>query len=174
MLDWTIALRDIPAGGLALERTATPAERTSLAGELEIVSLENLRILGRIRPRAGGAYVLDARLSAGLVQACIVSLDPVASSVDDALSIVLRPGDDTDTDTQIEASESLLDEPDIEFIHNGIIDLGRIVYEELACRLDPYPRLEGVSLERVEAGDKDDTAHPFSKLAALKREPKPG
>ena len=70
------------------------------------------------------------------------------------------------------SAESNIDEPDVEPIVNGVVDLGRIVYEELASRLDPYPRLEGVSLDRTDAGAPVAADHPFARLAGLKPAPK--
>ncbi|MDX2157965.1 MAG: DUF177 domain-containing protein [Hyphomicrobiaceae bacterium] len=168
-LDWTVAVRDVPAGGVTIERIATSDERAGLAAALEILGIESLTLKARLRPRAGGRFMLEADLQADVTQACVVTLDPVATRVEGRLEIDFRPADTIEEQAEEELTGSALDEPDVEPIENGVIDLGRIVYEELASRLDPYPRAPGAELERTEAGPGADAAHPFARLAVLKR-----
>jgi uncharacterized metal-binding protein YceD (DUF177 family) len=171
---WKVAVRDIPAGGLRLRSEANAAQLAALASELDIPAVERVQLDIRITSRSGGRYVLEGTLSADVVQSCVVTLEPLAGHIACPLVIELRPAETIAEDEEIEAGESLLDEPDIEPIENGMIDLERIVYEELVSRLDPYPRQPGVSLERTEAGSPDAAEHPFARLAALKDRTGPG
>ena len=65
-------------------------------------------------------------------------------------------------------NENPVEAPLIEPIRNGVIDLGEIVYQEIAAGLDPYPRVADVTLDKTEAGPSDDEAtNPFAKLKRL-------
>jgi uncharacterized metal-binding protein YceD (DUF177 family) len=168
-LEWTLAVRDVPDRGLTVERAATPEECGRLAAALAILSVEGVRLGADVKPRSGGRFELTGTLTARLTQACVVTLDPVPCEIDAALAIELRPAEALGRDDEIEAGESLLDEPDIEPIENGTVDLGRIVYEELASRLDPFPRAEGATLDQSSAGGGGPEQGPFAGLAALRR-----
>jgi uncharacterized metal-binding protein YceD (DUF177 family) len=165
---WKLALRDVPEGGLVIRREASGTEREALARDLDILSVDSLRLDARLVPRRAGTYRLDGAIDARVVQACVVSLDPVPSNIHADLHIDLRPAGQIEADQDLEATESLLDEPDVEAIDNGEIDLGRIVYEELASGLDPYPRLDGIALDQSEAGSGGTDTGPFARLKELK------
>ncbi len=170
-LDWTYAVLDVPDGGLAVTRAATSAERAALAAELEILAIERLQIEGRIRSAGEGRYRLDAALTADVTQACVVTLDPVAQRLSIELAIdfvppqLLPPPIPTGPDQDDEAPEPRLAEP----IVNGVMDLGDVVFQEMAAALDPYPRLPDAALDQTEAGPKGpDTTNPFAKLRDFK------
>jgi len=166
-LHWTHHVRDLPAGGLSAERAVTTEERARLAAELAVLSVEAARLTYRLTPRAGGRIALSGRLSAALTQACVVSLDPVPGTLEVDLDVVFVP-DATTPATELEGTSDDLEQPDEEPIENGVLDIGRIVTEELISGLDPYPRAEGAALERADAGDKAPES-PFAALRQLAR-----
>lgn len=169
-LMWSVNVRDIPDAGLSVAREATEEERAGLAEALGILAVEAAAFTGRIRPQRGGGYRLEGMLRARVVQACVVSLDPVEQIIEDKVEINLREGgDEGHAGDDFEATESLLDEPDVDTIENGVIALGRIVYEELVTRLDPFPRKEGEELDQSSAGESGPD-NPFAALARLKDE----
>ncbi|MFV0294962.1 MAG: YceD family protein [Hyphomicrobiaceae bacterium] len=167
-LDWTINVTDIARDGLKISTSLAPEACQQLAGDLGILAIDGLRVEAAITPRSGGRYHLAGALSADVQQACVVSLDPVASAVRADLDIELRPGSLSEEPDAIEANESFLDEPDIDVIENGVIDLGRIIYEELATNLDPFPRSLDAELEQSEAGRDDGESGPFAALRGLR------
>lgn len=175
-LEWTHAIRDVPAAGLAVTRTATTEEAGRVAEMLEILGVEALVATYRIKPVAGGRQRLAGEIKARVVQACVVSLEPVVAEISCPFEVILAPaetlavraaaaGDD-------EAEQDEIDTPLVEPIVNGEVDIGRIVYEELASQLDPYPRRPEASFEWTDGRVTTADVHPFAKLAQLRPETK--
>jgi uncharacterized metal-binding protein YceD (DUF177 family) len=168
-LDWTETAAEIPARGLETARTATPAECAAVAGALEMVSCERIEARYRIVARAGGRYVLDGTIEADVTQQCVVSLDPVPSRLSIPLTVeFVPPSDQSDG----EDSTALIDpfaDVDVEPIDNGRLDVGRIVMEEIASSLDPYPRRPESTFDWSD--EKAGEASPFAALAKLKQRP---
>lgn len=172
-LDWSLSASEVPERGLDVVRSATADERAALARELDILGLERVDLKARIVAARGGGWRLDGRLRVAAEQACVVTLEPVPERLEITLAIDLVP-----QETLPAAGESI-DDPLAERIPepivNGRIDLGAIVFQEIAAALDPFPRRADAGLERSEAGNEDPaTASPFAKLrdlATRKREP---
>ena len=146
-------------------------------------------------PRPAGLFgARDGRSQAGragrrrgpprgrIVQACILSLDPVTQELDDAFRLVFAENVAEDRDP--ESGEALLnaqgDAP--EPLTGNMLDVGEIVAEQLSLAADPYPRRPGVKLEDVLPKPKggarragpEQRRHPFAGLAALRDKPRRG
>jgi uncharacterized metal-binding protein YceD (DUF177 family) len=172
VLDWTHAVRDVPADGLGVERDATVEERGRLAEELAIVSVEALVAKYRITPLSKGRLAVTGRVETRVTQECVVTLEPVDSTVSVPLDVIFTPESHV-PEPEIEGSLEDLESPDEEPIENGIIDMGRIIVEELVSGLDPYPRREGASLDWTDEKNAAAVASPFAALARLKRSSNP-
>ena len=171
-LEWTHAVRDVPADGLAVERRATEAERERLARELAIPSVDDLTVSYRLSPRTGGRLALEGRLAATVTQECVVTLEPVGGTLTVPLDVVFSP-DPIAPGAEIEGSLEDLDKPDEEPIVHGAIDVGRIVEEEILASLDPYPRRADASFEWTDEKGEAAGEHPFAVLGKLKKSPGP-
>ncbi|MGE0699072.1 MAG: DUF177 domain-containing protein [Hyphomicrobiaceae bacterium] len=172
-LHWTHAVRDVPAAGLPVDRIATAEERQQLAGVLDVLSVDALSVAYRLRPAAGGRLSLAGRIAARITQACVVTLDPVATELALDLDVVFVPGDggarDARGPSELEVSHEDLEAPDEEPIDNGVVDIGRVIVEELMSGLDPYPRKPGVSFDWKDDKAAAAATHPFAALARLGR-----
>jgi hypothetical protein len=169
-LIWTVALATVPGSGLVWRSVATPAERAAIAKTLDLIALNDLKAEGRIEALAGGYFRFKARITADAVQACVVSLEPVPAKIDEPVRVEFRPAEDCEIDA---ANAPDLDaEYDIEPIVGGILETGRIVFEQFAASLDPYPRAPGAELAKAEAGPKIEKINPFAVLAKLQVKPK--
>lgn len=147
-----------PAGQrLVLEASA--AECVALAARFGILSVSWLRAELALRPDAAGGIAVDGRLSARVVQACVVSLEPVAQRVTDEFSFRILP-------EGAEPSDNLDDEDEVEVTH-GIAELGEVAAQYLSLALDPYPRADGAELPDAA---RDDSAPPFAALRGLKKD----
>lgn len=173
-MDWSLSVTDIPERGAKLEREATVEERTAVAAALDIISCERIALSGRARAQAGGRYLFEGRLEAAVSQACVVSLDPVPATLSIALDVEFQPKSDENRGD----GEGDLGDPfettEVEPIESGRLDVGRVVFEEIASHLDPFPRAEGVELDTNESGGGTSPSgadSPFAKLAALKKKP---
>ncbi len=176
VLNWSIVAAEIQAKGLDEQRLATPDERVALSKALALLGCDRIELRYRVKGLAGGRYRLQGTLKADVVQACIVSLDPVREAITVPLDVEFRPQDDTAELSEGDIGDPLADD-DFELIENGALPIGRVVYDEIASGLNPYPRAAGVEMEvtDTESIKSDTPSGPFAKLAALrpKSEPKP-
>jgi len=181
-----IDLDRLGTNGTALEITTTESERAALAKRFGFLGLPAFSARVTVDRRPGGRVVVEGRLKGRLVQACILSLDPVTQELDDAFRLVFA--EDVEEDRDPESGEALLnsqgDAP--EPLTGNMLDVGEIVAEQLSLAADPYPRRSGVKLEDVlpqgrqggRSGDRPEKPepkrNPFAKLAVLKDKPPGG
>lgn len=175
LADWVHAITEVPAHGLDVERQADTSERIALAAALDIVALELLTVTYRIKPFGTGRYRLTGSLQADVTQACIVTLAPVAARIREEIAEEFWPAAELGEVTAGEAAEhEALAAPVHEPIEDGAIAVGRIVYEQLATAIDPYPRAPGATFAWSDAPDKGaeppsaPADHPFAALKRLK------
>lgn len=171
LTDWTIPVTAVPEGGMRFTRTGTENERRALADALEILEVTALTCDLRIRPLRQGRYQMAGTVKADVVQACVVSLEPVKGSVEETIDLEFWP------EGQIPGPPSTAQDewfdpqaPDgAEPIEHGRIAAGRLVFETLSAALDPYPRKPGATLSYQEEPDMKAQVHPFAALAKLKQ-----
>lgn len=164
-LPWSHAVTDIPAGGLNSQRTASVGERGAVAAALELPGCHSIAAKYRITPLGGGRYRLAGEVAAHVEQACIVTLEPVDARLSETFDVEFWP--EGEAEPQQEGEVEALSAAEIEPITEGRIDAGRIVFETIAAGLDPFPRKEGATLERNEAGGSGAPG-PFAALEKLR------
>ena len=163
------------AGIIEIEIEAGADERRAIASRFGLISLDYLSANGTLdilEPGCGAR--LDIVVNADVVQACVVTLEPVTSHIEDRLVIRFEPCDEAEGGTRVEA-EILVDIGDQEntepLPENGI-DVGEAVAECLGLALDPYPRSQEAdsALDAIKGGaEKQDRISPFAALEQLKR-----
>jgi uncharacterized metal-binding protein YceD (DUF177 family) len=144
------------------------AERRSLAADLGLLDLPALRFVGEITPAGRRDLLLRGRLTATVVQPCVVTLEPVTTDLSE--TVERRYAEDyalpAGEEVEIPADDSLEPLP-------AVIDLGAVAAEALALALPLYPRRPGADLgEFVHAGAgvtplRDTDLRPFAGLARL-------
>ena len=151
-----------------------------LARRFDLLGITSLCATGRLERRAPGAEIwFEGRLEAEVVQACVVSLEPVPASIRQPiergwrmLAGPIEPGAAGAPPTLW-----LVDDDDVEPLAGRAIDLGEVMAEELALALDPYPRradAEALVSERLGPNISFGAAEPpESPLAALAQLPEP-
>ncbi|MFM2354622.1 MAG: hypothetical protein RLZZ528_358 [Pseudomonadota bacterium] len=138
-----------------------PAMRAGLARDLSILGVDGLSFRGEIRPIGRHDWELRAELSARVVQACIVTLEPVTTAIrEDVVRRYLHDLPEPD------AEETEMPEDDTVEPLPEVIDLLTVLTEALALALPLYPRAEGAdaALPAAEPVEK-----PFAGLADLLR-----
>lgn len=167
-LGWSHDVAEVAQQGIAAEIAADAAACGRVAAALELLTCNGLVARYRIRPIAGGGFRLAGNLVADVVQQCIITLEPVPAHLETPFDVEYWPpgaGSDGDTSEEISA----LGAAEIEVLDDGRIDVGRIVFEQLAAALDPYPRKQGAELGEVAAGGGEDSRdNPFAVLKQLK------
>lgn len=154
---------------------ANEAERTAVVARLGLIALSRLEARLILRRTGPGARLrLEGHLEAEAVQACVVSLEPVPSSLaEDFVQVYdLDPqaGTDMAQARDIAVAPGPEDE-DPEPLGPDGLDLGEAVTQQLALSLDPYPRAPGAALPKDLACQAESPAprqSPFAALKALK------
>lgn len=169
-----VAVDSLPMAEAIHELTARPEEREALAQRFDLISLDELSAVVRLKRIAGGRMIrLRGALQAKLVQRCVVTLEPVPEEVQDSFEMIYAPQSEIATDPSDLALNLDMDDPP-EPISDGHIDLGEAVAEHLALAMDPFPRKAGaefVAHKEFDEGEPEPETrpNPFAKLASLKR-----
>jgi uncharacterized metal-binding protein YceD (DUF177 family) len=165
------AVDSLPAKGVEVTVEANEAERAALAEVLDILGIDRLVANFTVTPwRKGGAKVRGV-VEADVIQACVVTLEPVSQKVREDVDLSFVPEDELPPPRpEVEVEPDAPDLP--EAIENGKVDLGAIAAEHMALGLDPYPRAPGAEFEGYmeDDGSNDGPESPFARLAALKRD----
>ena len=141
------------------DECAALAERFGLQSIEEFSSVLMVRFLRREK-----AIRLRGKLTAKVVQSCVVSMAPVENAIEEEFEVLFRDEKQIDRD---EIDDIVQFEPYID----DQIDIGEIVSEELALALDPYPRSSELAdkvLGPYLPEPEDPAMKPFAALAALK------
>jgi uncharacterized metal-binding protein YceD (DUF177 family) len=172
-------------GGAALDIVASDSERAALVKRFGFLGLPVFSARVTVDRRPGGQVVVGGRLRGKIVQACILTLDPVTQELDENFRLVFKQ--DLHEERDPESGEALLnaqaDAP--EPLPGNLLDVGEIVAEQLSLAAEPYPRRPGVKLEDVMPKPRNDMRggrpprqdqrrHPFAGLAALRDKPRGG
>ncbi|MBB1094312.1 DUF177 domain-containing protein [Rhodopseudomonas palustris] len=168
-----IVVMQIPEIGLHREIEAGEAERAAMAVLGDLREIVSASAAFDLTPESGGRVRVTGRVQAKVGQTCVVTLDPIESTIDETVDLTFVPPE------QIrELSETVDDdgEPDPgdppEAIERGMIDLGRVAADALFLGIDPYPRKAAAVFEPIVEPD-DPGEHPFAALQALKTPAKP-
>lgn len=162
------------AGGAAQTGAATPEECAALALRYDVPAVRWLRYSASAEPFGRGGWRVTGEAEAGLEQRCVVTLDPVETTVRETFDRRFVPvGQITPPapGSELELDEDSADAPEG---YDGTIDLGEIAAEAVALGIDPYPRAAGAEIGSVLKGPDgaepltDAAARPFAKLAALR------
>jgi uncharacterized metal-binding protein YceD (DUF177 family) len=160
-----VTVAAVPETGRRLDLVADGAARDAIAKAAGLAVLPRLEAgFDLTRQGADGLRVVG-RVSATVVQNCVVTLEPIESEIDEAVDLVFLP--DVALPAEAVDLEALQADEPPEAIRDGVIDLGAVATEFLLLGLDPYPRKPGAVFEAPPAGDP--VSHPFAALAALKK-----
>lgn len=154
---------------LVREIEATPAERAALAERLDLISLDLLEAVLRLRRLSSGLIEVNGRFAADVVQSCVVTLAPVAQHCSEEFTMLFGGRADLPPLREVEIEAAGADEP--EPIVEGRIDLGEAVVQQLAVNLDPYPRAPGARLPDLATEDGPVRENPFAALQRLRDGP---
>jgi len=143
--------------------------RKRIARELSLRSLRKARLQGTLSPAGKHDWHLKATLGATAIQECVVTLEPVTTRIDTALTrsyltdLPQPSGDDL----------AIPEDDTIEPLPTQV-DLMALLMEALALLVPDYPRAAGVELGQAVfappgvAPLRDEDAKPLAGLAALR------
>ena len=173
-----VAAIEVPETGRWFELIADAATRTALAKAAGVAALPRLEAGFELTRHGSDGVRVTGRVVATVGQNCVVTLEPIESTVDEAVDVVFLPPDESgkpskthDAETQdAEVSDALVEDPP-EPLRDGVVDLGALATEFLLLGIDPYPRKAGAQFDAPPAGEP--ASHPFAALAALKKSSDP-
>ena len=135
-------------------------EVNMLLSRFDYIAVNDLVATLEIRKVARDCWDVCGRLTADVVQSCVVTGKPLPESVDFTLEErYVRLVDD------IRSVEVDLD--GVEPLKNGFIDLGEMVIQSLALAVTAWPRATDAAEYTEPEPVKSD--HPFAGLAAIKQ-----
>ncbi|MDS9467585.1 DUF177 domain-containing protein [Paracoccus sp. MBLB3053] len=135
--------------------------RAAIAAELGLNSLPALRFKGEIRPAQSDAWEVTGRLTAKVVQPCVVTLAPVKTALNEELHRLFSPHATTPEGEEVEMRDDEV-EPLGQFI-----DIEAMMIEALTLALPLYPRADGANLDEPDPEPEGETRKPFAGLADL-------
>jgi Large ribosomal RNA subunit accumulation protein YceD len=171
---WSVAVRldEVPELGRHVELEAGAEVRAALAKPVSVDAIERLSAsFDLVRQGRDGLHV-SGRVQATVRQTCVVTLDPVVNTIDEAVEVDYAPPGELKKAAEPvdleegEAAQSSPDEP--EPLIGNSVDLGLLATEFLVLGVDPYPRKPDAAFEPPAAPD-DPAAHPFAALASLSK-----
>ncbi len=167
-LHWSVDVAAIAHAPDGLSYEANAAELGALKRYAGIEDVTDFTAQVRISPLAGGKYRASGTLRASVVQASVVNLEPVPSSIEESFSVDYWPAEaigDRDVDAPFDGD---LPEP----IDGGRIQVGALLSELFTLALDPYPRNPDDKLDWTPPRTGLEPG-PFAKLARLKPDAPP-
>lgn len=166
----TLRIADLPNRRETTFSLAPSAqERAAVAEALDILGIRKLTFTGTLSPMGRSDWRLEAELGATVVQACVVTLEPVTTRIDEAVTRQYM----ADLPAPAGGEEEMPEDDSIEDLPSSL-DLAAVMIEALSLALPPFPRADGVELgEAVYADDgvtpmTDEDAKPFAGLAGLR------
>jgi uncharacterized metal-binding protein YceD (DUF177 family) len=162
--------------GAELSLSPDAAERARIAAWLGALEVPRLDTTIRLSREDDDVYRYDADFTAEVVQACVVTLEPVPSlytgRAERRYRVVARaqrrPSRSTDI-PEIDPGDD--DAPEV--ILSSLLDIAAPILEEISLLLDPYPRAPGVTFDPPKDAE-GDSDNPFAVLAKLKSNPSKG
>lgn len=170
-----LALKDVPPAGKSIEFNADAEIRAALARRFGVLELQDLKGTVKVRPFRKQGLIADCRFEATVVQACVVTLDPVTQWIEESFTRRWLPDHLIGPETGAEAREVLVDaegEDAPDPMTGGAVDIGEAVAEELALAIEPYPRKPGVAYDLPSEAPEDaaeERPNPFTVLEKLKK-----
>jgi len=162
-----VRLDEITQRGLTCTLAPDPVVCAQLARQLNIVSLDALEARLVVTQWFDGAEV-HGEWSAKVAQACVVTLEPLTSSLMGEFVVRVVPAGSIhapDENSLSELDPEADDPPDVS--ETGEFDLAGYVIEHLALEIDPYPRKPGAEFA-PQVGPTETS--PFAVLKGLKKD----
>jgi hypothetical protein len=171
VLRYPVPVGRLPDKGLMVTIEADARELAALAAAHGLLDVAGFRAELHLSPWKKRGVRVRGTVRAGITQSCVVTLDPLDSTIDervDALFIpvdsrLARPGDE-------EQGELIIDPegPDLpETFLGDTLDVGAIAEEFFELAIDPYPRSKGAALGAPKPGKREEPAPPRSPFASL-------
>lgn len=143
-VSYDVQVSRLPRTGVAVAIEADEAERAALARIHGVDAVGRFVATLQVSPWKRGGVQVEGTVEAHISQSCVVTLEPMASTIRERVEGVFLPADSKLGRRGFEeGGEMLLDAegPDGPEIFEGdAIDVGALAEEFFALAIDPYPR----------------------------------
>jgi hypothetical protein len=165
ILDWSIDVRRGEPREQNFYFTADAGQLEALRDYLDVLTVTAFSASGKAVPLAEDRFRVSGRYHAQLVQASVVSLEPVPEHLDEAFDLQFWPAEMLQRGSDGDYGVSL-DEEAPEAVDDGYLRLGSVLTQLVALAIEPYPRLQG---ERFETGGEggETKSSPFDVLRSV-------
>ncbi len=168
-LQWSLDVNTL-ASKLEVSYEANPAELDALKLYAGLVNLTSFKAQVKVAQLAGGRFKASGTLQADIVQASVIDLNEVRSSVGESFDQEYWPAESIgERGGEAVAFDSDPPEP----IVAGRIPIGAVLCEVFALSIDPYPRNEGDVFQYTPPEPEAETS-PFAGLVHLLPQKSPG
>lgn len=179
-LSYPVPVLHLPPKGLTVTIDTDEKERAQLAQNHALEAVHSFKADFLLTQWKKNGIRLRGRIDAEIVQACVVTLEPLTSTISEEVDTIFVPENSRLAKIQLDDSgEMLLDAEGAdapETFSGDRIDVGSIAEEFFELAIDPYPRKPDLS-EEVEPqhfGNDDaveEAVSPFAKLSELHKKP---
>lgn len=167
---WTgpVTVTEVPETGRHVDLVADAPTREAVARLAGVNALPRLEAHFDLMRHGTDDLHVAGRVSATVVQDCVVTLEPLQSEIEEAVDLVFTaaPAEPAKL-MEVSGTKALKESDPPESIHDGVLDLGAVAVEFLILGIDPYPRTPGAEFKA--APTDDPASHPFAALAALQK-----
>jgi uncharacterized metal-binding protein YceD (DUF177 family) len=173
-VSYAINVAVLPQKGRDETITADAAQLEALAAAHDLLAADSFEATVHVRRWQRDGVRLTGAVRARVTQECVVSLEPVASTVKAEIDAVyvpegsalqrrMEPGEGGDLIIDAEGPD--LPEP----FEPPMLDIGAVAEEFFALALDPYPRAPGVAAPAESVAEPaEERENPFAALKALR------
>lgn len=162
--------------GEVVKGEADDAMLAELSERLDVLAVKSFATEMRVSPWKKSGVYIEGRVWGKVEQACVVTLAPVAETVDETFSLTLVPvgspyarrSDDNNAGGEMVIDPEGEDPP--ELFEGDEVDAGQFAEEFFALGLNAYPRAENAEFSgHIEDRAQDNPEeNPFAALAGLK------
>lgn len=163
----------LPKKGMPVLIDADAAQRDALAADHGLQAVETFRAEFDVVGWKKGGVKVTGRVRARVVQACIVTLQPVNETIDEDISAIFLPEGSSLAVPKRSAEGEIILEPEgedgPELFSGDTIDVGQLAEEFFSLAINPYPRRAGAEISTGEQQNEEKRGPLYEKLQSLKK-----
>jgi hypothetical protein len=159
-----VAIEEIGEAGQHFDLIADAPARAAIAKLAALRDLPRFEANFDVTRRGRGLHVVGS-ISATVGQNCVVTLEPLANEVEEAIDLVFETRQTVAEGAENEGQRNDAKWNEPEPLVGGVVDLGALATEFLILGLDPYPRKPGAVFEPPQDVNRDQG--PFAALGRL-------
>lgn len=169
-----VNVRTLPKRGRRERFEADRAVCGKIAEEYDLIGVDTFEARAEIAPWKGRGVRVRGQIEASLTQPCAATGEALTVVMDESFEAVFVPEDSRLAKPRLSDDGELMldaegaDPPEV--FSGDSLDLADIWLEQFALNLNPFARLEGVTLELQADNTADEPENPFAVLASLKRD----